>query len=68
MLPEIREDDNLHYMRQFYMAFPIVNTLCSQLSWSHYRLLMKVNDTSARDFYMNECAEESCSLINYLHY
>ena len=34
---------NLHYMRQFYLAFPIVNTLCSQLSWSHYRLLMRVD-------------------------
>ena len=53
---------NLHYMRQFYMVFPIVNTLCSQLSWSHYRLLMKVNDTSARDFYMNECAEAGWSV------
>jgi hypothetical protein len=37
---------NLKYMRQFYEAFPISHTLCDQLSWSHYRLLMKIDDAS----------------------
>ena len=36
---------NLQMMRQFYLAFPNANTLCSHLSWSHYRLLMRVNNT-----------------------
>ena len=31
---------NLKYMRQFYRAFPNRHTLCDELSWSHYRLLM----------------------------
>lgn len=35
---------NLRNMRQFYNAFPIRYTLCSELSWSHYRLLMRVPD------------------------
>jgi predicted nuclease of restriction endonuclease-like (RecB) superfamily len=48
---------NLKYMRQFYTAFPISHTLCDQLSWSHYRLLMKINDAAMRDFYQKECAE-----------
>jgi predicted nuclease of restriction endonuclease-like (RecB) superfamily len=48
---------NLKYMRQFYEAFPISHTLCDQLSWSHYRLLMKINDASRREFYLAECAE-----------
>jgi len=48
---------NLKYMRQFYEAFPISHTLCDQLSWSHYRLLMKIDDASRREFYLTECAE-----------
>ncbi|MEE4355866.1 MAG: DUF1016 N-terminal domain-containing protein [Desulfococcaceae bacterium] len=34
---------NLFYMRQFYLTFPIMNALRSQLSWTHYRLLMKIS-------------------------
>ena len=30
---------NLFYMRKFYSAFPIVNALRSQLSWTHYRMI-----------------------------
>ncbi|GAK49965.1 putative cytoplasmic protein [Candidatus Moduliflexus flocculans] len=48
---------NLFYMRQFYLTFPILNALRSQLSWTHYRLLLKVNDEAARLFYLNEAAE-----------
>lgn len=36
---------NLQYMRQFYMMFPdfeIVNTCVHNLSWSHYRMLLRV--------------------------
>lgn len=35
---------NLKYMRQFYRAFPNRNTLCDDLSRSHYRLLMRVKN------------------------
>ena len=53
---------NLKYMRQFYMAFPIGHTLCDQLSWSHYRLLIRVKDETARNFYMQECAKANWSV------
>lgn len=43
---------NLRYMAQFYRAFPIVNSLRSQLSWSHYRRLMRIPDAEQREFYM----------------
>lgn len=33
---------NLKNMRQFYLTFPIGDALRSQLSWTHYRLLMRV--------------------------
>ena len=32
---------NLKYMRQFYLTFSKGHTLCDELSWTHYRLLMK---------------------------
>ncbi len=37
----------LRYMRQFYLTYPNVNALRSELSWTHYRSRMKVNDTKA---------------------
>lgn len=49
------DERNLRYMRAFYLAFPIWNTLCSELSWSHYRVLMRVVEENAREWYVNEC-------------
>jgi len=34
---------HLNWYRQFYRTFPIVNTLCSQLSWMHYRPMVAMN-------------------------
>lgn len=48
---------NLRNFRQFYLAFPIRYTLCSELSWSHYRLLMRVENEDARTFYLKEAVE-----------
>lgn len=45
---------NLQMIRKFYLTFPIANTLCSQLSWSHYRLLLRLENPEARDFYLKE--------------
>ena len=52
---------NLRYMRQFYLTFPNVNALRSELSWTHYRPLMKVSDAKARAFYLEECAKAGWS-------
>ncbi len=38
----------------FFQAFPKWNALRSELSWTHYRLLLRVEDESAREWYMNE--------------
>jgi len=51
------EETNLRKMRQFYQIFPIRDTLCLELSWSHYRLLMKIGNESEREFYLKECVE-----------
>ena len=48
---------NLQAMRQFYNTFPIPHTLCAELSWSHYRLLIRIDDEQRREFYRSECVE-----------
>lgn len=52
---------NLKYMRQFYLAFPNRHALRDQLSWTHYRLILKVDDPKAREFYVEECAKANWS-------
>ena len=47
---------NLRYMRLFYQAFPKCDALRHELSWTHYRLLLRVENQDARDWYMNEAA------------
>lgn len=46
--------DNLRRMRQFYIAFPICDTVCHKLSWSHIRHLIKVSNPKAREYYAGE--------------
>jgi len=48
---------NLWYMRQFYSVFKKLHALRGELSWTHYRLLLKVERNDARDFYMQESIE-----------
>src|SRR5690606_31985935 len=40
--------------RQFYRTFPITNTLYSQLSWSQYKLLIRLDSEDKRTFYIAE--------------
>ena len=68
------DKSNLRKMRQFYCTFPIRDTLCPELSWSHYCVLMRINDEQARRFYMAECAKAAWSVrqlerqINTMYY
>ncbi len=48
------DERNLWFMRSFYLAYPKVNALRSELSWTHYRLLLRVEKPAARDFYALE--------------
>ena len=65
---------NLKYFRQFYLMFPmghalrdesgdfaISHALRGELSWTHYRLLLKVENESARLYYMNEAIAKNWS-------
>jgi predicted nuclease of restriction endonuclease-like (RecB) superfamily len=50
---------NLKNFRQFYLAFPDAGksyALRSELSWTHWRLIMRVEDAKARDYYIRETA------------
>ena len=65
---------NLRNMRQFYLTYPKRYTLCSVLSWSHYRILMRIDDEKRRNWYTEECAKSGWSVrqlerqINTLFY
>lgn len=52
---------NLRYMRLFYQAFPICDALRHELSWTHYRALLRVETEAARAWYMNEAADQNWS-------
>tara|TARA_R110002110_G_scaffold415697_2_gene653873 strand:+ start:38966 stop:39706 length:741 start_codon:yes stop_codon:yes gene_type:complete len=47
---------NLRNMRAFYQAFPIRNALRTELSWTQYRVLLRVNKPEAREWYLHEAA------------
>lgn len=55
------EARELRKMRQFYLAFPIRDSLRPELSWTHYRRLIRIPDPEARTWYMNECADSRWS-------
>ena len=55
---------NLQYYRKFYLCFrdfKIVNARVHNLSWTHFRSLLRVEDEDARLWYMREAAEENWS-------
>jgi len=48
---------NLWYIKQFYQKWTNMNALRSELSWTHYRLLLRVENDKSRQFYMQEAIE-----------
>lgn len=53
---------NLQYFRKFYQCFPdpeIVNSCVHNLTWTHFRSLLRVPDEDARIWYMSEAAHEN---------
>lgn len=65
---------NLRNMRRFYLMFQIRQTVSAELSWSHYQLLMRVEDENARNFYAQEAVKSGWSVrqlqrqINTMYY
>ncbi len=52
---------NLRHMRGFYLAFPIRDAVRRELSWTHYRLLLRVQSQPTRQWYVNESISQNWS-------
>ena len=52
---------NLQQMKKFYTMFQNTNALRSQLTWTHYRALLRVENEAARNWYMEECVRAGWS-------
>lgn len=55
------DERNLRNMRAFFQVFPIWNAVRTELSWTHYRTLLRVEDEQARRWYMDETAAQNWS-------
>lgn len=52
---------NLKNMRQFYLTFPNRYSVRSELTWTHYRSLMRIDNERARNFYVDEAIKSNWS-------
>ena len=52
---------NLRNMRSFYLAYPIRNAVRTELGWTHYRILLRIENTAARDWYLQEAIAHNWS-------
>ena len=52
----------LELMRQFFRTFPIANSLRSQLSWTHYKILLRIDNEDKRDYYIAETVKNNWSV------
>lgn len=55
------DTSNLRYMRLVYLTFPNRDALRHELSWTHYRTLTRIENSQARDWYLNEAIEQAWS-------
>lgn len=55
------DESNLRNIRYFYLCYPKRDALRHELSWTHYRILMRVEKPQARSFYEIECIKNNWS-------
>lgn len=48
-------------MRQLFLTFPIRNSLRTELSWTHYRSLLRLENPEAREWYIKEAVSQNWS-------
>ena len=48
------DERNLRNMRQFFTSFPIWNAVRSELSWTHYRILSRIENEDKKNYFLNE--------------
>lgn len=49
----------IELFRQFYRTFPIANALRSQLGWTHYKMLIRLDNQDQREFYIAEAIKNN---------
>lgn len=49
----------IELFRQFYRTFPIANALRSQLGWTHYKMLIRIDNQGKREFYIAEAIKNN---------
>lgn len=59
-------EGNLRYFRLFY-AFAKRHTLCDELTWSHYRTLLAIEDNNAVDYYIHISRQYNLSVRDLKH-
>ena len=55
------DESNLRNMRSFFQAFPIRDAVRHELSWTHYRLLLRQENEHKKIYYLNESIENNWS-------
>jgi predicted nuclease of restriction endonuclease-like (RecB) superfamily len=55
------DESNLRNIRAFYLTYPKCDALRHELSWTHYRILTRVDNPQARSFYEIECIKNKWS-------
>jgi len=55
------DESNLRNMRSFFQAFPIRDAVRHELSWTHYRLLLRQENEQKKMYYLNESIENNWS-------
>lgn len=54
--------NNLWRMKDFYQRFPILDAVRQELTWTHYRLLVKIDDPAKREFFIAESIKNAWSV------
>ncbi|MGH1519924.1 PDDEXK nuclease domain-containing protein [Chryseobacterium sp. JK1] len=53
------DESNLRNMRSFYHVFPICDALRHELSWTHYRILIRLDNSEKINYYINESIQNN---------
>ena len=62
------DERNLNNIRAFYVAFPIWNAVRTELSWTHYRIISRLETDSLRSQYTKLAVGSKLRIIGHYRY
>jgi GDPmannose 4,6-dehydratase len=68
LLSQHNEVVALDIIPEIFPVAKILHTLCSKLSWSHFRLLIQIENLLKRDFYIQICRVEYWSVRQFIQW